>query len=158
MRLKRKQLLAAIVACAALYSLLDDALHDAATYSPPASAFGSPNGPSLVSKLLLLSAISEQRSDIQLQGEGVVIKVLPDDTRGSKHQKFLLEVSPGKTVLVAHNIDLAPRVPNLKQGDGVHFYGEFEWNDKGGVVHWTHRDPRGQHPDGWLKHRGVLYQ
>jgi hypothetical protein len=32
------------------------------------------------------------------------------------------------------------------------------WNEKGGVVHWTHRDPGGRHMAGWLAHNGKTYQ
>lgn len=102
-------------------------------------------------------AYSQQKSDVQIEGEGVVIKVLPDDTKGSQHQRFILKLASGQTLLVAHNIDLAPRIPNLKNGDRVAFYGEYEWNKKGGVVHWTHHDPRGKHVGGWLKHNEKIY-
>lgn len=101
---------------------------------------------------------SEQKSNVQVTGRGTVVKVLPDDLKGSKHQKMILRVSSGQTVLIAHNIDLAPRIPNLKKGDRIQFHGEYEWNEKGGVVHWTHRDPAQRHPDGWLKHDGKIYQ
>jgi hypothetical protein len=57
-------------------------------------------------------------------------------------------------LFVAHNIDLAPRVANLHVGDTLDFHGEFEPSPQGGGVHWTHRDPRGQHPGGWLRHGG----
>lgn len=94
----------------------------------------------------------------QVQGNGMVLRILPDDNEGSRHQKFILELPSGRTVLVAHNIDLAPRIADLQTGDSVEFYGEFETNDRGGVIHWTHRDPQGRHPHGWLEHRGRRYQ
>lgn len=94
----------------------------------------------------------------QVQGEGVVVKVLADDNKGSRHQKFILELSSGQTVLIAHNIDLAPRVSSISPGDTIGFNGEYEWNDKGGVVHWTHHDPGGKHAGGWLKAGGITYQ
>ena len=107
---------------------------------------------------IISKAYSEKRSDVQVQGVGVVVKVLSDDNKGSRHQRFLLKLSSKLTLLVAHNIDLSPRIENLKEGDSVEFYGEYEWNDKGGVIHWTHHDPRKKHKDGWLKHNGQIYQ
>ncbi|MCX9532571.1 DUF3465 domain-containing protein [Vibrio cholerae] len=106
---------------------------------------------------VLQQAYKSQQSDIQVQGFGQVVKVLPDDNDGSKHQKFILKLNSGQTLLVAHNIDLAPRIPNLKVGDSVEFYGEYEWNKKGGVLHWTHKDPQNRHAHGWLKHNGQVY-
>lgn len=106
----------------------------------------------------IANAYMQHLQDVQVTGEGEVVKVLADDNKGSKHQRFILRVPEGFTVLVAHNIDLAPRVANITQGDKVSFYGEYVWNEKGGVVHWTHSDPRGRHVAGWLKHNGVTYQ
>ena len=103
-------------------------------------------------------AYQEKRSDVQVQGVGKVIKVLSDDNKGSRHQRFLLKLPSNLTILVAHNIDLAKRIDSLKEGDEVEFYGEYEWNNKGGVIHWTHLDPRGKHKDGWLKHNGIVYK
>ena len=106
----------------------------------------------------LQKAFKNRRSDFQIQDGGTVIKNLPDDLKGSRHQKFILKNKTGETVLVAHNIDLAPKIKNLKKGDRVDFYGEYEWNPRGGVVHWTHNDPKGRHVSGWLKHKGKTYQ
>jgi hypothetical protein len=102
--------------------------------------------------------LDERRSGVQTQGKGIVIKVLPDDNQGSRHQRFILKLHSGQTLLIAHNIDLAPRLSNLRKGDTVAFNGEYEWNKKGGVIHWTHHDPRGRHEPGWLKYNGRTYQ
>ncbi|EGQ7835417.1 TPA: DUF3465 domain-containing protein [Vibrio vulnificus] len=107
---------------------------------------------------VLQQAYQSQQSDLQVQGFGQIVKVLPDDNDGSKHQKFILRLNSGQTLLVAHNIDLAPRIPNLQVGDSVEFYGEYEWNKKGGVLHWTHKDPQNRHAHGWLKHNGQVYE
>ena len=104
------------------------------------------------------AAFAQRRSGLQVLGEGRVVKLLPDDNDGSRHQRFLIELPGGPTLLVAHNIDLAPRLDALQQGDTVAFHGVYEWNAKGGVIHWTHHDPRGQHPAGWLKHQGQTVQ
>jgi hypothetical protein len=106
----------------------------------------------------LQNAYKNRQSDLQVQGEGVVIKLLRDDLRGSRHQKFILKLSTGQTLLVSHNIDLAPRINRLKTGDTVEFHGEYEWNSKGGVIHWTHHDPDGRHIGGWLKHKDKTYK
>lgn len=106
----------------------------------------------------LASALADQQSGIQVSGEGTVSRILGDDSVGDRHQRFILSLDSGQTLLIAHNIDVAPRIDSLRSGDTVSFSGVYEWNDKGGVVHWTHHDPQGQHEAGWLKHRGRTYQ
>jgi molybdopterin converting factor small subunit len=106
----------------------------------------------------IAEAYRAQLSDVQVRGEGTVKKVLKDDLDGSRHQRFLLRLDNNQTLLVAHNIDLAPRIENLRTGDRVSFFGEYEWNNQGGVLHWTHHDPGGRHVGGWLRHRGRTYQ
>jgi hypothetical protein len=103
-------------------------------------------------------AFSKQQSNVQVSGSGIVLRLLKDDTNGHKHQKILLRLASGGTILIAHNIDLAPRINALQKGDTLAFYGEYEYNTKGGVVHWTHHDPQKRHIDGWLKHNGKTYQ
>lgn len=108
--------------------------------------------------LLIAEAFANRQSDLMLAGEGRVVRVLPDDNKGSRHQKFLLQLESGHSLLISHNIDLAPRVETLREGEMIEFYGEYEWNDKGGVIHWTHHDPKGKHAGGWLRYRGKLYR
>lgn len=106
----------------------------------------------------LQSAYRDRQSNLQVRGEGTVVRILPDDLHGSRHQRFIIKMRSGQTLLIAHNIDLAPRINGLKLGDVVGFYGVYDWNPKGGVIHWTHHDPRGEHIGGWLKYDGHTYR
>jgi len=96
-------------------------------------------------------------SGVMVRFDGVISKILPDDNKGSRHQRFIVRVGDQHTVLVAHNIDLAPRVP-ISRDKKISIYGQYEWNNKGGVVHWTHHDPDGSHEEGWIRYQGVSYQ
>ena len=87
-----------------------------------------------------------------------VIRVLADDLNGSRHQRFIVELASRQTLLITHNIDIAPRIDGLEVGDSVRFNGEYVWNEKGGVIHWTHHDPRGRHVAGWVIHNGKTYK
>ena len=102
-------------------------------------------------------ALAERLSGVVITTEGRVKKLLPDDTRGSRHQRILLDMGERRTLLVVHNIDLAPRVP-ARAGDWLRVRGEYEWNDLGGLVHWTHHDPDGRRPGGWIEHEGRTYR
>lgn len=107
---------------------------------------------------VLADAYKKHQSDFQIQSKGVVVKLLADDKNGSQHQRFLVRLNSGQTLLIAHNIELAAKINDLHEGDTVEFYGEYEWNKKGGVIHWTHHDPNGRHIPGWIKHADRLYQ
>jgi hypothetical protein len=89
---------------------------------------------------------------------GVVERILADDRDESPHQRFIIRTPGGLSLLVAHNRDLAARLDGLAPGDGVTVRGEYEWNDKGGVMHWTHDDPQGRHEAGYIEWRGRRYQ
>jgi hypothetical protein len=107
---------------------------------------------------VLTQAYQNHAHGVEVEGEGTVSRVLVDDNEGSRHQRFLVRLSSGQTILIAHNIDIAPRVEALEAGATIAFHGEYEWNERGGVVHWTHRDPGGNHPTGWLRYRGHEYR
>jgi Protein of unknown function (DUF3465) len=96
------------------------------------------------------NAFENQQSNFQVKQIGWVEKIMRDDNHGLRHQRFVVQLASGQKLLIAHNTDLAPRVEGLKEGAEISFYGEYEWNNKGGVVHWTHHDPKGLHPNGWL--------
>jgi hypothetical protein len=124
-----------------------------ATKTPPPTADVIPTGTRRV-----LDAFRRGRSDVQVTVEGRVARTLRDDEEGSRHQRFIFQLEGSDhTLLVAHNIDLAPRVP-LKEGDRVSIAGEYEYNEEGGVLHWTHHDPARRHPDGWIRHDGKTYK
>ena len=103
-------------------------------------------------------AYRNHQSRVEVCGRGVVAKVLRDDTQGTRHQRFVVRLPEGQTVLIAYNYDLAPRIEGLRAGMPIEFAGEYEWNAQGGIVHWTHRDPARRHPPGWIRYGGHRYQ
>ena len=87
---------------------------------------------------------------------GFVRRLLPDDNDSSRHQRFVIDVGQRQTLLIAHNIELAERVP-VGMGDRVYVRGLYEWNDLGGLIHWTHRDPMEGDEGGWIRYRRQVY-
>lgn len=104
----------------------------------------------------LKQAFAKKQSHVWLEGNGVVKKLLPDDTKGAKHQRFLVTIAPEQTLLFAHNIDLAQRA-EVNVGDQVQFRGEYIYNPEGGIMHWTHHDPQGRQ-GGWIRVNGQTYE
>lgn len=152
----KKFLLIAAFAVAAYFSLVPA---PGTPDRPEAAAWmGVPTRVAEYSDAAIDDAFAKGLANQQVEGQGTVVRMLADDNNGSRHQRFIVRLDSGLTVLVAHNTDLAPRVDALRGGDAIAFSGEYEWNPKGGVIHWTHHDPQGRHPGGWLKHNGQIYQ
>lgn len=147
MKTKMKKILLLVVAAVLIYGYFQDQ-----DFSLSESASSTANNGAIQ------NAYTNKQSDVQVKGEGTVMKVLSDDLDGSRHQRFLLKLNSSHTLLISHNIDLAPRIDHLRAGDAVEFFGVYEWNSKGGVVHWTHHDPGDRHVAGWIKHQGRTYQ
>ncbi len=105
----------------------------------------------------LIQSFKQKRSKVWMEISMEVTRLLADDNEGSRHQKFIAKSSSGHTVLVSHNIDLADRVP-VSRGDEITLRGRYEWTDRGGVLHWTHHDPRGRIEGGWIKFDGQSYR
>lgn len=103
------------------------------------------------------AAYAARRSGVWMETGGRVTRLLSDDSEGSRHQRFILDVGDGHTVMVAHNIDLARRIP-VRVGDTLSLRGRYEWNERGGVIHWTHHDPQGQEQGGWIRSGGTLFK
>ena len=141
---------AALFTCYSFVNSQSSPVSDVASSSIPEKSYGSYDS-------IIAKAFSNHVSNLQVYGRGVVTKLLPDDNIGDRHQRFIITLSSGQTLLIAHNVDLSPRIGALRRGDTVTFYGEYEWNEKGGVLHWTHRDPNRRHVAGWLQHRGRRY-
>jgi hypothetical protein len=106
----------------------------------------------------LSAAYGNHQSRADVCGRGVIAKVLRDDTQGARHQRVIVRLTGGQTVLIAYNYDLAPRIDGLRAGSPIEFAGEYEWNPQGGIVHWTHRDPARRHAAGWVRYGGHRYQ
>ncbi|MEZ4650711.1 MAG: DUF3465 domain-containing protein [Candidatus Eisenbacteria bacterium] len=104
----------------------------------------------------IVEAFRRGQSGFVTEIEAEVTRLLADDRDGDRHQKFIIELPGGHTLLVAHNIDLAERVP-AKVGDVLRIRGEYEYNDRGGVLHWTHKAGSRNHPDGWIEFKGNRY-
>jgi len=148
--------LIAALAAAAYFTFAPDARtpvgqEPAATHAAALETHGSDDA-------ALENAFANRLSNLQIEGQGKVVKILPDDNNDSRHQRIIIRLESGQTLLLAHNIDLAQRIDTLRAGDIIAFYGEYEWNSKGGVIHWTHHDPQGRHPAGWIRHDGQTYQ
>ncbi len=126
-------------------------------YSPQQLSVAGTETVAAVDNTAIAQAFAARKSDVQVSGKGLVTKLLADDNKGSRHQKFLVKINAQQTLLFAHNVDLAPRVP-LQVGDAITFHGEYVYNPKGGIMHWTHHAPQGDHVAGWIMHNGNKYQ
>lgn len=118
----------------------------------PAAVSDTPAGENAVQ-----AAFEARRSGVWMETGGRVTRLLSDDNDGSRHQRFILDAGGGHTVMVAHNIDLAERI-SVRVGDTLSLRGRYEWNERGGVIHWTHHDPQGHEQGGWINWRNALYK
>ena len=103
-------------------------------------------------------AFRNRESNFFVTSKGIVEQILPDDVKGTQHQRFIVRLKNDQTLLITYNIDVAPRIHDVHEGDEIRFRGEYEWNEKGGVIHWTHHDPLMKRAGGWIEHKGKRYQ
>ena len=108
----------------------------------------------------LCSAFRDARSHVEIVADGHVTAVLGvAPGRVSPHEGFLMRVGSGCDVVVRveANTDFTGEFP-LTRGEPVVVKGEYEYYPRGGVVHWTHRDPRGRHDGGYIEIDGHRYE
>jgi hypothetical protein len=96
---------------------------------------------------------------------GYVARVLGIRAGASgSHEGFILatadcshkiQTCPVASLKVEDNVDITGVIP-LRRGERVELQGQYECND--GVIHWTHRDPRGRHIAGYIRVNGNTYQ
>jgi len=101
------------------------------------------------------------RSHIEVTASGSVARILGERPGPSGvHEGFLLHLrgseGRGLTVRVEDNVDLTGPIP-MRTGDDVTVRGEYIYDPRGGLIHYTHRDPRNRHPGGFVRVNGRLY-
>lgn len=102
------------------------------------------------------TAFSSQHSGAWLSVGGRVSRLLPNDVGRYTHQRFVLACRSGLTLLVVNDIDIGESVP-VRRGNFVEVRGQYIWNEQGGLIHFTHHDPSGQSPGGWIILSGREY-
>ncbi len=106
------------------------------------------------------SIYSAQQSRAEVVASGKIVEVL-GTRRGpsGEHEGFLIRLSDRCDLLlrVETNVDLTGPVP-LHTGQDVVVKGEYEFDPMGGVIHWTHHDPRGRHEGGFVQADGRTYE
>jgi hypothetical protein len=169
-----------IVAALVLANMLGVRLGSPSPSSPaPSSAPGTSTAPTpptptatptaTPDSARLAELVRVKATDAWVVAAGRVERLLEDDNvtadGSDRHQRFLIKTDDGLTVLISHNIDTSARVP-LRLGDRVTLRGEYEWTDRGGTIHFTHKPkfPTRRKADdggprsGWIEHKGVKYE
>ena len=106
----------------------------------------------------IVQDFQNHRSYVEVTADGTVVTIFPDRSSSSGvHEQFVIRLSSGDiTVDVEHNISIGKRVP-VAMGDSVVVHGEYIWNSKGGLIHFTHHDPQGTHEGGYIKDNNSTY-
>ncbi|HYM50357.1 MAG TPA: DUF3465 domain-containing protein [Candidatus Limnocylindrales bacterium] len=106
----------------------------------------------------ILADFHNHRSQVEVTADGSVQRILTDQLGPSgPHERFIIRLtSSGLTLLIDHNLAIAPRVP-VRIGDQVIVHGEYVWNAQGGLIHFTHHDPQGTHEGGYIQDHGQTY-
>lgn len=137
----------------ALIALLTQFAAGACTSLSPAATAGiSPDNAAV------RAAFERHAENVELTASGAIDRVLSDqDGPSGPHERFIVRLPDmGLTVLVEHNLSIAPRVP-VVVGELIVVHGEYVWNAQGGLLHFTHHDPGRSHEGGYVVYGGRRY-
>jgi hypothetical protein len=106
-------------------------------------------------------AWAAHRSRVEVTATGSVARVLGTRLGPSgRHEGFLVHLrgaaGHGLTVRVEANVDITGPIP-LSAGNDVEVRGEYIYDERGGLIHFTHHDPRGTHPGGYVRVGSLVY-
>ncbi|MFZ3229727.1 MAG: DUF3465 domain-containing protein [Pseudobdellovibrio sp.] len=106
----------------------------------------------------LIQAVTSHKQVSFVKAEGLVVSgLLKDDTNGSPHQKFNVKLTSGQVIMIVSNLDMCEKIP-VQVGDVVGAGGQFIPTGKsGGLLHWTHKDPKKIRPDGFIELGGRVF-
>lgn len=112
------------------------------------------------SNSVVCAASQNEQSHVEVDAAGTVARILGVQSgRSSAHEGFLLRVACAAPVVIRVEANTSfTGTFALRTGQAVRVRGEYETDPRGGVIHWTHRDPRGRHPDGFIEVNGTRYQ
>jgi len=102
-------------------------------------------------------AFMDHESGIMAEISGKVVRNLRDNRVDVQRQRFMVRMANGQTVMIIHDVTEAERVP-IRLDDVVLVRGQYEWEESGGVIHWTHKDSSTERRHGWIDHKGRRYQ
>lgn len=92
---------------------------------------------------------------VEVIASGTVAQLLGTSSSSSgEHEGFVLRRN-AMTIRIEDNTSITGPIP-LSKGEPVSVQGQYECND--GVIHWTHRDPRGRHVGGYIEAGGKTYR
>jgi hypothetical protein len=117
-----------------------------------------PQAPVASDNAAVQRAFEDHNDGVELTITGTVDRILSDlGGPSGPHERFIVLLMDVKmTVLVEHNLSIAPRVP-VAAGEGIVVHGEYVWNAQGGLVHFTHHDPDRSHEGGYILYAGKRY-
>lgn len=107
----------------------------------------------------ILNLIAQKKPSVFIEAKNVkVIKLMRNDNRGARHQRFIVQFNNGVSLRAIYNLDLSEKVP-VSVGDLVSLGGELEYDDrtKEPLLHWLHSDPQKKRPDGYVLLNGKKY-